>query len=410
MVTQIAWQRCNDPFRQCNMKGMKVNNTKPIAARLWPIGNPWKLVIALWCVTILTTPFAYGQEHQGFTGHLIPDTSFKVFLSSGKNGDQKIEAALGSAALDTVVQALTILVQHRPQYKRFDQALTKDMLQKVVIEQRVLNREGKEFPFLVARTKHKGKVKLLVNATRLEQDGYLNNPNALAPRLAKEFQWVISKASTKHMRKGVSLTRNLSQAPIQSNSVIRSMSAAEREQALLGLLGSYIHTIDAFGSLTNQPHFELGTTNLVDPEHSDSTEHFYDIRTREALQLIVKDSYFLEHTPKAVRSLLNGKVWQVIMAKIDDRDWTTRTRVAPKDKAVEVGGQGKLIQPAKILVNYHRAMEREEDLYEETQGLPMGALFPRQLAQIIAWEIQTQITEKSLRGHVAEDEKTRQNH
>jgi hypothetical protein len=186
--------------------------------------------------------------------------------------------------------------------------------------------------------------------------------------------------------------------------MIRSMSATQREQALLALLGSYIHTIDAFGSLIKQPYFELGTTNLVDPEHPDSTEHFYDMRTRESLQLIMKDPYFWEHTPKAVRSLLNGKIWQVIMAKIDGRDWTTRTRVAPKDKAVMVGENQIEVQPAKVLVNYHRKMDWEEEGYQQTNGLPMGALSASQLARIIAWEIQSQITEKSQRGHVAQDE------
>ncbi len=110
-----------------------------------------------------------------------------------------------------------------------------------------------------------------------------------------------------------------------------------------------------------------------------------------------------------MRSLLNGKVWQVMMAKIDDRDWTTRTRIVPKDKAIKVGVKEKLIQPAKVLVNYHRAMEPEGHLYVEMNGLPMGALSIQQLARVIAWEIQTQITEKSLRGHVAQDEESNPN-
>lgn len=97
-----------------------------------------------------------------------------------------------------------------------------------------------------------------------------------------------------------------------------------------------------------------------------------------------------------------------MMAKIDDRDWTTRTRVVPKDKAVKVGVKEKLIQPAKVLVNYQRAMEPEEVLYAKTQGLPMGSLSAEQLARVIAWEIQSQITEKSLRGRVAQDEESAQ--
>ena len=94
------------------------------------------------------------------------------------------------------------------------------------------------------------------------------------------------------------------------------------------------------------------------------------------------------------------------MAKIDERDWTARTRVVPEDKAVTVGERGRVIQPAKVLVNYNRSLEPKENLYGETQGLPMGALSAEQLARVIAWEIQSQITEKSLRGHVAQDEQT----
>ena len=38
----------------------------------------------------------------------------------------------------------------------------------------------------------------------------------------------------------------------------------------------------------------------------------------------------------------------------------------------------------------------------------MGALSAEQLARVIAEEIQSQITEKSLRGHVAQDDEPRQ--
>jgi len=369
----------------------------------------FRLSVALGCSIILCIPFAWSKESQRLNGHPIPGVPFRVFLDSSTSQGEKFSPTLGTAAIDTVVQAFTRLVQHRSQYKRFDQAVTKNMLEQVVIEHRVFNRDGKEFPFLVARTKHKGKVKLLINASRLKQDEYLNHPDTLAPRLAKEFQWVISKASTKPKVKRGSLTRDLRHTPIHTNSAIRNMSAQEREHALLALLDTYIQTVDAFGSLTNQPYYELGTKNLVSPEQSDSSTKLYDILIREALQLLVKEPYFWENTPKAVRSVLNGKVWQVMMAKIDDRDWTTRTRVVPKDKAIKVGTKEKLIQPAKVLVNYHRAMERGEDLYAGTQGLPMGALSADQLARVIAWEIQNQITEKSLRGHVAQDEESEPN-
>lgn len=377
--------------------------------------NFFIFTLAICCLTTITPSLvaSANENHTSststvnpHTGHLVPGTSFRVFLDPGNNKNSTLDDGLGKAALDTVVKAFSTLVKHRSQYHRFDQALAQNMLQKVVIEPKVLNRDGKEFPFLVARTKQKGKVKLLINASRLEQKGYLNHPEILAPRLAKEFQWVISKASTKPKRKGGLHKRDLRHAPIYSNAEIAKMSPSERTDALQVLLDTYTQTVDAFGSLSNQPYYELGTTAQVKPEQWDSTTKLYDIRVREALQLIVNDPFFLDHTPKAVRSLLNGKVWHVMMAKIDDRDWTTRTRVVPKDKAVRVGVKEKLIQPAKVLINYHRAMESEESLYTETQGLPMGALSAKQLAHVIAEEIQSQITEKSMRGHVAQDEES----
>ena len=57
-------------------------------------------------------------------------------------------------------------------------------------------------------------------------------------------------------------------------------------------------------------------------------------------------------------------------------------------------------------MNYHRTVEPEDPFYAETNGLPMGALSAHQLARVIAWEIQNQITEKSMRGHVAQDEES----
>ena len=354
--------------------------------------------LALCVVACLALP-APAQE-----GRAIPGVPFQVFLDQ-KQGET-IPQNLANDAADTVTKAFGILVRNRSQHKRFDQALTNDLLQKVVIEPRVLNRDGKEFPFLVARTKQKGKVKLLINAMRLREDGYLGQPETLAPRLAKEFQWVISKAATKSARRGRLLKRDLASAPIAANAEIKKMSPEDRATLLQALLDTYIQTVDAYGSLVDQPHYEMGTTTLTQPEHVDSTIKLYDIRVRHALRLIVSDPYFWENAQKAVRSLLNGKIWHVLVAKIDERDWTTRTRVAPKDKAVTVGERGRTIQPAKVLVNYHRSLEPKETLYRETQGLPMGALSAEQLAKVIAWEIQSQITEKSLRGHVAEDERT----
>ena len=358
------------------------------------------LFLAL-CSVAFFAPATPAQE-----GHAIPGVPFQVFLNQKQGEEETIRQDVANDAVETVVKAFGILVRDRSQYKRFDQAITNGLLQNVVIEPRVLNREGKEFPFLVARTKQKGKVNLLINAMRLREDGYLGQPDTLAPRLAKEFQWVISKAATKSARRGRLLKRDLLRAPVSTNAEIRNMSSEERTEALQALLDTYIQTVDAYGSLVDQPYYEMGTTTLTKPEHVDSTIKLYDIRVRHALRLIVSDPYFWDNTQKAVRSLLNGKVWHVLMAKIDGRDWTTRTRVVSEDKAVTVGKRGRVIQPAKILVNYHRAVEPKEKLYGETEGLPMGALSAEQLARVIAWEIQSQVTEKSLRGHVAQDEQT----
>lgn len=357
-------------------------------------------VLAL-CAVVFSAPASATPAQEG---RAVPGVPFQVFLKQGQG--ETIPHDVADNAVKTVVKAFGILIRDRSQHKRFDQAVTNALLQKVVIEPRVLNRDGKEFPFLVARTKQKGKVNLLINAMRLREDGYLGQPAALAPRLAKEFQWVISKAATKSARRGRLLERDLKRAPIATNAEIKKMSPEERTEALQALLDTYIQTVDAYGSLVDQPYYEPGTAALTKPEHADSTIKLYDIRVRHALRLIASDPYFWDNTQKAVRSLLNGKVWHVLMAKIDERDWTTRTRVAPEDKAVTVGERGRVIQPAKILVNYHRSLEPKEELYRETQGLPMGALSAEQLAQVIAWEIQSQITEKSLRGHVAQDEQT----
>ncbi|HAN91439.1 MAG TPA: hypothetical protein DCQ33_05085 [Nitrospira sp.] len=126
-------------------------------------------------------------------------------------------------------------------------------------------------------------------------------------------------------------------------------------------------------------------------------------RQREALQRIVREPFFWERTPKAVRSLLNGKVWTVAFVNIDQRDWATRTRVLPEEKAVIVGARDQRVQPAAILVNTYRTAAPDDPFYPDTQGLPMGALSAEQLARVIALEIQHNIQEKSMAGHVAQD-------
>ena len=126
------------------------------------------LFLAL-CSVAFFAPATPAQE-----GHAIPGVSFQVFLNQGQG--ETITQDVANEAVETVVKAFGILVRDRSQYKRFDQAVTNDLLQNVVIEPRVLNKEGKEFPFLVARTKQKGKVNLLINAMRLREDGYLREP------------------------------------------------------------------------------------------------------------------------------------------------------------------------------------------------------------------------------------------
>lgn len=123
------------------------------------------LFLAL-CSVAFFAPATPAQE-----GHAIPGVSFQVFLNQKQGEEETIRQDMANEAVETVVKAFGILVRDRSQYKRFDQAITNDLLQNVVIEPRVLNKEGKEFPFLVARTKQKGKVNLLINAMRLREDG-----------------------------------------------------------------------------------------------------------------------------------------------------------------------------------------------------------------------------------------------
>jgi hypothetical protein len=80
--------------------------------------------------------------------------------------------------------------------------------------------------------------------------------------------------------------------------------------------------------------------------------------------------------------------------------------VVPENKAVVVGQSGLTIQPAAILVNLYRTAAPDDPFYSETRGLPMGALSADELARVIAIEIQHNIVEKSMTGHVAQDEMT----
>jgi hypothetical protein len=355
-----------------------------------------------------------GREHQvsqeadetSGPGRAIPGATFEVFgierdVNSGSVEQHQIETAV-----QTVVDALNFMMQHRADYPRFDESVKKNALQRVVIEPTVLNQDGKAFPFLVARTKEPGKVKLLISAASLKERGYLGHPDQLVPVLAREFQWVVSKSDTSPKSKAVSIERDLKHASISTGTEIRGMSGDERARRIRQLFDTYLKTVDDQKSLQGQSYYEVGGTTLVPPTQDDSTIKLYDIRVREALQKIVHDPYFAERTPNAVRSLLNGKIWNVAFVKIDQRDWATRTRVVPEDKAVVVGQSGLTIQPAAILVNLYRTAAPDDPFYSETRGLPMGALSADELARVIAIEIQHNIVEKSMTGHVAQDEMT----
>lgn len=346
----------------------------------------------------------HSQESEG---HSIPGAPFQVYWAKGKaNEGEILTSSQVQDAIQAVVKAFREMVADRARYPRFDEALTKRVLKQVTLEPRVFNRDGKEFLFLVARTKQKGKVTLLINVTHLQERGYVKDPAKLIPVLAREFQWVLSKADTTKKRKALAGRRELTHAPIQTNKNIDHMSGAEREKALHALFEQYLTTVDEYDSLKNQPYYDVGAIVPVNPTQKDSTTKFYDIRVREALQRIVRESHFQKQTPKAVRSLLNGKIWNVAFVNIESRDWATRTRVLPRDKAVKAGKKLRVIQPAKILINLHRKAAPEDPYHSLTNGLPMGALSTEQLAQVIALEIEHQIIEKSMRGHVASDEQS----
>jgi hypothetical protein len=371
-----------------------------------------------WLAFLVPLASASHQGHDGHagedshepigSGYPIPGASFRVFLDPGQDTaeDRRPDQAQADAAVQTVIAAFTFMMQHRTDYPRFDESLKKDALQHVIIEPKVVNQDGKEFPFLVTRTKDPGRVKLLISASSLKDKGYLGYPEQLVPVLAREFQWVISKADTAPKSRTVSVERDLKHAPIRTDNNIREMSGEERAQLLQHLFDTYLRTFDEQKSLEGQPFYEVGMTTPVPPTHQDSTIKLYDIRVREALQKIVREPYFAEYTPKAVRNLLNGKIWNVSFVKIDQRDWATRTRVLPEDKSVVVGERDYTIQPANILLNTYRMAAPDDPFYRDTKGLPMGALTADQLALVIALEIEQNIIEKSMKGHVAQDAMT----
>ncbi len=339
------------------------------------------------------------------SGHEIPGLSFQVFVHRGMKDAVGgfLDQTQAQTTLQTAIDTFSYLNRHRQNYPRFDEAVHKGMLDRVIIQPSIRNHEGKSFLFLVVRTVEPGRVRLLMSASSMKERGYVGQAEQFAPVLAREFQWVVSKAETSHKPKTISAQRDFRDANIRTDRDIRSLSSEERVRLLQQLFETYLRTVDDQRSLEGQAYYEIGSTALVQPSQPDSATKFYDLRVREALQKIVREPSFLEHMPLAVTNLLNGKIWNVAFVNIDQRDWATRTRVLPNDKAVKVGELGRVIQPAAILINLHRIAVADDPFYGDTKQLPMGALSTDQLALVIAKEIQQNIVEKSQTGHVAQD-------
>lgn len=381
------------------------------------------IFLGLWALFLMPVTAAYftadgyvahashdGQSAEEFpdssgSDYEVPGLSFRFFVDRGTEGTVggSLDQAQADAALRTVIDTFSYLNQHRHTYPRFDEAVSKGLLDRVIIQPSVRNHEGKSFPFLVVRTVNPGRVRLLISASSMKERRYLGEAERFAPVLAQEFQWVVSKAGTSPKPKAVSRERDLRHAPIRTDKEILALSGGERVRLLQELFQTYLRTVDDQRSLDGQSYYEVGTTMLVPPSQPDSATKFYDIQVREALQQIVRGPSFQERTPLAVTNLLNGSIWNVAFVKIEQRDWATRTRVQPADKAVVVGATGRLVQPAAILINLHRTAVPDDSFYADTKPLPMGALSIDQLAIVIAKEIQQNIMEKSQRGHVAQD-------
>lgn len=381
----------------------------------WMRLDPWSLFLMRVMATCFTVDgYVALANHDGQSavkfheppgsGYEVPDLPFRVFVG------RRVEATGGSldqadadAALRTVIDTFSYLNQRRHTYPRFDEAVRKGLVERVIIEPSVHNHEGKFFPILVVRTVDPGRVRLLISLSSMKEGRYLGEAERFASVLAREFQWVVSKAATSQKSKTDSIERDLRYAPIRTDKEILALSGEERVRLLQQLFETYLRTVDDQQSLNGQSYYEVGSTILVPPSQQDSATKFYDIRVREALQKIMQEPVFLERTPLAVTGLLNGNIWNVAYVKVDQRDWATRTRVQPADKTVIVGLAGRSVQPAAILINLHRTAAPDDPFYTDTKHLPMGALSTDQLALVIAKEIQQNIVEKSQRGHVAQD-------
>ena len=142
------------------------------------------------------------------------------------------------------------------------------MLDRVILQPSVRNHEGKSFPFLVVRTVDPGRVRLLMSASLMKEGGYLEVVERFATVLAREFQWVVSKAETGQKSKAVLIERDLRHAPIRSDKEIRALSGEERIRLLQKLFETYLRTVDDQRSLEGQSYYAVGSTNLVAPTTS----------------------------------------------------------------------------------------------------------------------------------------------
>ena len=169
-----------------------------------------------------------------------------------------------------------------PDYPRFEESLTKQALKQVVIEPVVINDEGKP-SVLVARTKEPGRVTLLISASSLKDRGYLNHPDTLLPVLAREFQWVVSKADTAPKAKAVAVERNLERPHPDGRGDCGSLCRKNG----FGSSNNFRY-LSADGRRSEEPR----RTSLVrsrqfraDPADSRGFNHrSYDIRIREAAE------------------------------------------------------------------------------------------------------------------------------
>ncbi|WP_455389038.1 hypothetical protein, partial [Petrachloros mirabilis] len=148
-------------------------------------------VVIGWLGVLVLNVSASHQGHQAHPGeethktvgswYAIAGAPFRVFLAADWTGPEGGESAKirPDETAQTVVDAFTVLMQHRTDYPRFDEAVKKNVLERIIIEPKVVNRDGKAFPFLVARTKEPGRVNLLISAASLKDEGYLHRPELL---------------------------------------------------------------------------------------------------------------------------------------------------------------------------------------------------------------------------------------